>query len=168
MDFTEEILNTYPKNQVLGVVLHWSVSTYTSVFTDYHICIDGAGNTILTTPLFINGKWNSAEHLWHRNTGHIGVSVMAMAGATEPQSWIPPDIYTFPKEYGNYSPTKEQIDSMCHVSAQLLDYFNLDITHLSTHYDWAVVDNYTDERWDWKFEGPLLKKRVAQLLKGTP
>jgi hypothetical protein len=156
---------SYPKgsSQVLGIVLHWSVSGYTNTFTDYHICIIGDGTPVITTPIFINGQWNNAAHLWHRNTGHIGVSVMAMVGAKEPTNWNPPDIYTFPPEYGFCPPTKAQIDTLCQVSAQLADYFNLGPDNITTHYDWAVVDDYTDERWDFKFEGPLLKSHIKSL-----
>jgi len=135
------------KGPIKNLVLHWTSSTYSQVnFPDYHFVVNGAG-VVYYSEIWEKGLWGS--HVWRRNKGSIGISASCMLGATD-------------KNYGKYPPTQEQINAMCLLTSQLLRSFQLPLEAVKVHAEFAKLDSYFPERWDWLYEGDLLKEKVKQ------
>jgi hypothetical protein len=65
-----------------GITLHWSAGTYNQIFDGYAYCVvfnPKNGNVWIVKTLRATEK---GYHLWGRNSGHMGVSFMAMRGAS--------------------------------------------------------------------------------------
>ena len=113
------------------VYLHWSAGRYGQIWEDYHINIDSDGSLYCVGDLNFNEKRN---HTWKQNTGAIGISMCACYGATVDNNL---DI-----DYGEYPPTKEQIESMSLIMAILHKYANIDYSQMKTHYEIACEMGY--------------------------
>lgn len=143
-----------PKADVIGIVLHWTAGHYRQMFGDYHFLIGPEGEIYqneLASPGF------PAQHTYRRNTGRIGISAMAMAGAT-------------PENYGPYRYTKIQLEAMCALAARLAHKYGIPPEEIRTHAEWAAADGYgpgsgdPETRWDWMREGPVIHRKVAWYL----
>ena len=89
-----------------------------------------------------------AAHTRRRNSYRIGLSVMAMYGATM-------------ADYGSYPPTPKQIETLCAVAALCVVKYGLVVDeHVRTHYEWAVADGYYPNRWNFMREGSTLRGKV--------
>jgi len=134
------------RNPVKFITLHWQGSSHFPKHfpSNYHFSINGDGY-IYYSDIWHQGKWGS--HTYNRNTSNIGISCSCLLGGTE-------------KNYGEYPPTTEQVNAMCFLTSQLVRLFRLPLSSVKTHHDWARIDGYEGERWDWKFEGEDLKKRI--------
>ena len=156
--------------KVKSVVFHWTAGTYTQVFDAYHVNIafDAVQNkayVIQTVKLDRLG-----EHLWHRNTGAIGISFAAMWKAER-------------KEHGKFPVTPEMLELGAQVAAEICAWRHLDprgnLTHtdglvapvVSDHLFYAKADGYEALRWDVEPWVGLLRGRTATIydeLKGAP
>lgn len=144
-------------------MLHWSAGRYRTYFPHYQFCIlgprddqTGDGEVVSTFPVEKNlrripsGDLDYAAHTRGRNSGRIGISAMAMYQATT-------------NTYGVFPPTPRQIESLCAVAGLVVAKYGKGLpidAQVKTHYEWAVIDAYFPNRWDWMKEGPLLKRKV--------
>jgi hypothetical protein len=172
-----EIFGGVAKTGVKFITLHWTVGHYFQVFPDYHFNITGDGKIWMNNLGFDESGAHRAldhighgqvatvdplSHAWHRNTGNIGIAACAMVGAHEPPAWSPKNLYDFPKEYGTEAISKNHLDSMTWLTAMLVRHFGLSFNAVMTHYNWAVLDNYTSERWEYRFEEPFLRAAIKE------
>ncbi|MBC5815111.1 MAG: hypothetical protein GIW97_01075 [Candidatus Eremiobacteraeota bacterium] len=117
-----------------------------------------------------------AAHTRGRNSYAIGLSIMAMEGAT-------------PHDFGPYPLTEPLIDGLALVAARLAEFYHvpIDPRHILTHAEAAVSEGYfgtgPEERWDIArlstapgelrpaeaaATGDVLRVRVAAARPGSP
>jgi N-acetylmuramoyl-L-alanine amidase len=166
-------LGTFLRTKFTGdvslITLHWTVGAYEQLFDgDYHYQITGDGK-IWVDPNAYDQHGNFAElaHAWRHNSRNIGIALCAMLGATEPSLWTPKDLYTFPDSYGSYPPTKSQMETMCSLVSALVRHYAITFDNIYTHYDLSLIDGYPGERWEYKFEKPLIIKKVQDIYEAT-
>lgn len=106
------------------IILHWTAGGHTPNAVDlkaYHFVVGGKGEVVkgVFPPEAnlkpVSGKY--AAHCLNCNTGSIGVSLAAMAGATE-----------YPFNAGKYPVTQSQIDSLVVFVASLCDKYGIPVT----------------------------------------
>lgn len=130
-----------------NICVHWTACPYDKQFDDYHINIDKDCNIYLTE----DDLSIPLAHLWHRNTGSVGVTLDCAVGATT-------------TDLGSQPPTADQIETMSKVVCILADAFDLtiDAEHVGTHGEFgdtmydeseAYGPLHTVERWDLEFLG---------------
>lgn len=142
-----------PRGVCHGVVFHWSAGRYTTHFPHYHICVLGPphdGQIVFSHPIQNNLRQIRAgdiyaAHTKGRNSYRLAVSAMAMYGAT----------MTHP---GAYPVTERQVETLAAVAGLMVVRYNLDIESVRTHYEWAIVDGYYPNRWDFM--------RLSETLRG--
>lgn len=128
------------------IYLHWTAGSYHQFFSDYHICIDGDGEIV------VSGEGELTDyksHTWKRNSNAIGIAICCCADAAA---------YADGRvDFGSVPPTPAQIDAMAKVVAVLCDELGLVVNkyNVMTHSEVADIDGYgpatTCERWDlWK------------------
>lgn len=141
----------------IQIYLHWSAGRYEPNavdLADYHVLILDDGSLLVREVLSdsIDHKWHedldeALAHTWHRNTGAVGVALACCFGAST-------------AAFGDFPPTKEQIESMAQVIAVLAEGLELPIDPdtVMTHAEAADLDGYgpatTCERWDLWLLGP--------------
>lgn len=150
------------------IYIHWTAGRYGQVFADYHICIKGGREVWFTTDDLSEIK----AHTRLRNTGAIGIALCCAYGATAPHN------------FGEYPPTKEQIETISETVAIICRELGIpiDIKHVMTHA--KAADNVDGgnthkpygpkhgcERWDlwylkdydgvWRFGGDVLRGKAA-------
>lgn len=159
-------LSDLPDLECRGVVLHWSAGRYTTWFPHYSVCVLGPprdGEIILSHPFKNNLRkiqpgMEYAAHTRGRNSYRLAISAMSMYGATT-------------NDYGFFSPTRKQIETMCALAGLMVVKYavmrNLRALtpavieeFVKTHYEYAVLDRYFPNRWDWMAETPELKRKV--------
>ncbi len=121
-----EIAENYGKP--VQLVLHWTAGKYYSYFEDYHINIDGDGDTHITGRDFAK----SLPHSYMKNAASIGITLDCAYNATT-------------EDLGDYPPTEEQIEAMAKIIAVLSEALEIeiDIEHVCTHGEHADnVDGY--------------------------
>lgn len=134
-----------------GVVLHWSAGRYRTWFTDYHFCVlgprddgSGDGEVIASHPVLNNLRYITrgmpyAAHTRGRNSGRLGVAVMAMYGATM-------------QDFGPYEYTPRQLETMCALAGLVVAKYGKGIpieSQVTTHGEFARLDGYFPTRWEW-------------------
>lgn len=132
------------KNWIDTIYLHWTAGRYGQYFDDYHICIDSDGSLKFMTDDLSTPK----NHTWHRNSEAIGIALCCCYGA-QANNGIDTD-------FGDYPPTKEQIETMAEAVAILMKGMGLSIEEdtVMTHCEAAAIDGYgpysddQDTRWD--------------------
>ena len=141
-----------PKGRIERIYTHWSAHDYGSVWPAYHFCVatkdDGTIVVVHThdvtenmRDVYENPDAPYAAHTRGRNSHAVGISIMAMNGAT-------------PEDFGPYPLTEELIDGLCRVGAYLADYYGvpIDAEHIMSHAEAALQDGYygtaESERWD--------------------
>lgn len=144
---------TEPRGIKTAIILHWSASTYESVFKDYHINITGDGD------IWIDGTLaDRRSHTWRRNTPSIGISLSAMYGASITREGTIKE--------GKYPPTATQIDTMAKVVAKLCIEIGIPLNQVFTHAEIADKDGYglksgdADIRWDLIFQGDCIREKA--------
>ncbi len=147
-----ERLPSLPEGRIERLYTHWSAHDYESVFPAYHFCIaampDGRILVVNTHDVRENmrdiGEHPDrpyAAHTRGRNSFAIGLSAMAMQGAT-------------PHDFGEYALTQPLIDGLCLVAAQLAATYGvpIDAEHVMSHAEAALHDGYfgnaDEQRWD--------------------
>lgn len=141
-----------PQGRIERIYTHWSAHDYGSVWPAYHFCVatkdDGTIVVVHThdvtenmRDVYENPDAPYAAHTRGRNSHAVGISIMAMNGAT-------------PEDFGPYPLTEELIDGLCRVGAYLADYYGvpIDAEHIMSHAEAALQDGYygtaESERWD--------------------
>ncbi len=165
----ENFLESLFPQGVSLITLHWTVGTYDQVFDgDYHFQIVGEGRIWVDDHAFdSHGNFLPLAHAWRHNTANVGISICGMYDAVEPSLWTPKSLYDFPSSYGQYPPTKEQMDSMCQLTASLVRKYSLTFDKIKTHYELSLEDGYPGERWEYKFEKPYIVKEVQRIYEET-
>jgi len=143
---------SFPDGRIDRFYLHWSAHSYHAVFPAYHFCVamTQAGEIVVVHTNRIEANMRDlrkapyepyAAHTRGRNSFAVGISIMAMEGAT-------------PQDFGAYPPTEELIDGLCLVTARVARFYSVpvDADHILTHAEAAVADGYfgtaPQERWD--------------------
>ena len=146
---------------ITKVYLHWSAGKYDSTFNDYHINITGDGKIYMSTI----DLYDLLPHTWQRNTGAVGVALCCCYGAVANEGYN--------ADFGDYPPTKEQVESMAKVVAVLSKALGLEINpdNFMTHCEAATEDGYgphsgdPETRWDlWylpDFDGEMREGGVV-------
>ncbi len=133
------------------IYTHWSAHDYASVYPAYHFCVVQTQSGILVVNthdvrenmrnVYENPEAPYAAHTRGRNSFALGISMMAMEGAT------PPD-------FGKYPLTEELINGLCVVGARLAAFYDvpIDADHILSHAECGVLEGYfgtaENERWD--------------------
>jgi hypothetical protein len=133
------------------IYTHWSAYGYDSVWPAYHYCVAQTENGIVVVNthdvrenmrnVYEKPDEPYAQHTRGRNSWAIGISMMAMQGAT-------------PEDFGAYPLTEELIDGLCVVGARLAAYYDIpiDAEHILSHAECGVIEGYfgtaPEQRWD--------------------
>ena len=99
--------------------LHWTAGSHSSVFDDYHICINGEGQIYISTDDFAD----VLSHTYMRNSGAVGIAICCAYGASPTTSlW-------------DYPPTEKQIEVMAQVVAVVAKalWLTINNTYVLTH-----------------------------------
>lgn len=160
-----QLLPKLQKGQVDLITLHWTVGQYGQTFPDaYHFQIVGAGMVNVDDRAFdAEGNFVPLAHAWHHNSRNIGISLCGMLGAIDTGVGSR-DLVNWPIAYGSFPPTTNQLNGMCKLVALLLQHYGLPITAVKTHYDLAEEDGYPGERWEYKYEKPLLIAKIQGMM----
>jgi len=133
------------------IYTHWSAHDYASVFPAYHFCIaqTPSGIVVVNTHDVRENMRNVYEepdlpyaaHTRSRNSFALGISIMAMEGAT-------------PADFGAYPLTEALIEGLCIVGARLAAFYDvpIDADHIVSHAECGVREGYfgtePEQRWD--------------------
>ena len=133
------------------IYTHWSAHDYASVYPAYHFCVvqPSSGIVVVNTHdvrenmrnVYEQPEAPYAQHTRGRNSHAIGISIMAMEGAT-------------PSDFGKYPLTEALIDGLCVVGARLAAFYNvpIDAEHIMSHAECGVLEGYfgtqPEQRWD--------------------
>lgn len=135
------------KYKIDQIYLHWTAGDYDTTFDAYHINILGDGTIVQTCDSLTDKK----AHTWRRNSCAVGVTMCCAAGA---KAYKGGHVY-----FGDYPPTRKQIETMAKVIAVLCDELGICINeyNVMTHAEAGDLDGYgpetTCERWDlWKLQ----------------
>lgn len=91
-----------------------------------------------------------------------------MLGGGDPGVYKTPAIDgSAPASYGLFPPTAEQYQVMCKLISALVRHFGLGFDAIKTHYDLSLVDGYKGERWEFKYEKPLILQKVEEIYEAT-
>lgn len=143
--------------------LHWTAGRYYTTFNDYHFCIDGDGEIILTRPIDERPKAT-----YQRNSGSIAIALCCCYEGR-------------PEDLGDYPPTEAQIETCAELMAAIAEIFEIpvDKEHFMTHGEIADIDGYgidsgdPDLRWDlqilrtgaeWRSGGDILRGKAQYYL----
>lgn len=126
------------------IYLHWTAGRYHQFYDDYHINIDDDGAIIITCDNLTELK----AHTWRRNTNAVGIALCCCYNAHANSG--------YDTDFGEYPPTKAQIETAAKVVAALCDCLGLAVTrsNVMTHCEAAMEDDYgpfsgdPETRWD--------------------
>jgi hypothetical protein len=138
--------------RISHIYTHWSAHDYASVFPAYHFCVvqQPDGEIVVANThdvrenmrdVYSEPETPYAQHTRRRNSYALGISIMAMEGAT-------------PQDFGKYPLTEALIAALCVVGARLAAFYSvpLDAEHVMTHAEAALRDGYfgtaPEQRWD--------------------
>ena len=122
------------------VYLHWTADDYDTLYSDYHLCIDGEGNLHYTLDLN-----ETPCATWHRNSRSIAIALCCCKDAI---------LYQDSTNFGEYQPTDAQLECLSQVIATISNTLHLPIRRslFMTHAEAAELDEYgpntSCERWD--------------------
>lgn len=113
-----------PNCSMKRIILHWTAGGYKASSLDrahYHILIEDDGNLVKGTHSIKDNVSTAdniyAAHTLGRNTGSIGVSVCCMLDAREK-----------PFNSGSFPMTKRQWETMAQVTAELCQFYDIEVT----------------------------------------
>ena len=132
---------------LVRIVMHWTAGGYQANSVDrehYHEIVEGDGNRVLGVrrPEANNSTSDGdySAHIRAFNTGSIGLSVAAMAGADHK-----------PFKKGQAPITEEQLNAFVEVVAEYADTYgiNIDREHVFTHAEAPITHNKPQPgKWD--------------------
>lgn len=139
------------------LVFHWTAGTWTQTFTHYHFNVRGDGQWVNTYPAGLR-----AAHVWKRNTGALGVSACAGAGAS---------IIAGRLVNTRWPLLPVQIEAMAKGGAELCldwkidpngmaDYGGGQCPTLTGHHFWAALDGYGADRSEMGAYWPDIVKKL--------
>jgi hypothetical protein len=133
------------------IYTHWSAHDYASVWPAYHFCVvETPGGVLVVNTHDVRENMRNvydapdepyAAHTRGRNSFALGISMMAMRGAT-------------PADFGEFPLTEALIDGLCTVGARLAAYYGvpIDAEHIMSHAECGVIEGYfgtePEQRWD--------------------
>ena len=113
-----------PNCSMKRIILHWTAGRHKASDNDkshYHIMIEDDGKLVRGTHSIKDnvstGDNVYAAHVARKNTGSIGVAVCCMQGARER-----------PFNAGDFPMTRKQWEVMAQVTAELCDFYEIDVT----------------------------------------
>lgn len=112
------------------IYLHWTASSPTAVFDDYHINITGDGQIYISTDDFAD----VLSHTYMRNSGAVAISLCCAYGASPSEG------------LGDYPPTEKQIEVAAQVTAVVAKalWLTINNTYVLTHTEAADnIDGWT-------------------------
>jgi len=159
-----------PACSMQRIIFHWTAGTHIASDYDrehYHILVNGDGSLVRgTLPITANVNTSDGSYCAHTkncNTGSIGVSVAAMAGAIES-----------PFDPGEYPITVKQWSSLAAVLADLCMAYDIPVsreTVLSHAEVQDTLDIAQSNKWDISYPpldahevGDAMRARVTQLI----
>ena len=149
------------------ITLHWTVGRYDQTFDgDYHFQITGDGQLVVDSRAYYNGYFVPLAHAWHHNSRNVGISVCGMLGAVDGgQGSL--DLTSWPSSYGEFPPTPAQISTLAQLVSVLVRHYGLTFDDVKSHYDLAQEDGYPGERWEYKYEKPLILAAAQKVYEET-
>lgn len=164
-----EFLSTKDKLGVNLITLHWTAGLPTQTFlNDYHFQIIQDGSIFVDPRAFsVGGAFVPLAHAWHHNTANVGISICGMYGAIDPPNSVPTWPNPWPSDYGKFTPTEAQMETMCQLTSALVRHYGLGFNQIKSHYDLAQEDGYPGERWEYQWEKPAIIKRVEEIYVAT-
>jgi hypothetical protein len=138
-----------PPGDLRSISLHWTGHDYEQVFPAYHFVVSRPDDVLVNythdlrenmRDVRLDPSLPYAAHTAGRNSWSIGLSIAAMEGAT-------------PSDFGRYPITEPQLDALCRVAARLVAFYGIDVAHVRTHAESALLDGYFGSdlqamRWD--------------------
>lgn len=162
---TIETFNNIKKNGIKRIHWHWAASTYKItdfIKSHYNIVIDYKGNEYqgaakpIEQATYVPGKIG-VSHTYMANTGAVGISIAAMAGAYTSGNTV---------RMGDYPITWESIDSMLNVTSRLCKEFNITPSKETTLSHAEVEPNIgIKQRGKWDIR--VLPDNPTELLNAT-
>lgn len=146
-DIKKDLPQLLPRGNPNAITLHWTAGSYTAPYKAYQILI--STNHILVSERLLD--YMRHGHTWRRNTGNIGVSFMAMAGATE-------------RNAGHFPITPDMVEMAALTVGMLQRKYGLGKGALYDHAHWARVDGYAGLRWDATFVLPWAGETVTDVV----
>ena len=125
-----------------NIYLHWTAGRYGQFFDDYHVLIDADG----TIHMPADNLRIKRNHTWRRNSRSVGIALCCGYGAVANAGYN--------CQFGDYPPTKAQIEAMAQVVATICQNANVSIADVLTHCEAAYRDGYgpysgdPETRWD--------------------
>lgn len=163
-----------PNCSMKRIILHWTAGKHKASNNDkshYHILIEDDGKLIRGTHSIQDNVSTRdsvyAAHVAGANTGSIGVAVCCMEGARER-----------PFNAGSYPMTKKQWETMAQVTAELCDFYDIDVS-TKTVLGHGEVEKYLKKKQGAKWDplvlpfdtnlsietvGGMLRRMVSDLL----
>ena len=139
-----------PPQDLHRLTMHWQVGTLTQCAEDYNfetflngnewdakITQDPRHNAITLSAASPNGSY--AAHTLDHNSNNIGCAVSGMFGAT-------------PSDFGQYAIQQHELDLYLVMCGGICVKYNidpLDSDYVKTHAEYAIIDGYFGERWDF-------------------
>jgi hypothetical protein len=147
------------------LTLHWSAGAYHDSSNYYHFNVGGSSDSegYLLASNQLNTRWHyhlpfsipSRSDIPNRNPNNLGLSFLAMAGATQ-------------HDMGKYPITHGMVETMAKTIALLKKEHNLNWGQVVDHAHFAKIDKYESYRWDCRFimpSGRYLTDEVIQKAK---
>lgn len=147
-DIKKDLPQFLPSRQLSAITLHWTAGSYTTPYRAYQVLI-GTDHILVSENLL---NFNLHQHTYRRNSSNLGVSFMAMAGATE-------------RNAGHFPITPDMVEMASLVVGMLQKKYNLGKGQLYDHSHWAQVDGYAGYRWDARFVLPWEGDTVTDVVR---
>ena len=144
----KELPQLMPAGSPSSLTLHWTAGNYSTSYRAYQVLI--APDHILVSASLLS--YFRHQHTWNRNSGNIGVSFMAMAGATE-------------RNAGLFPVTKDMVEIASLVVGMLQKKYGLSKSRLRDHAYWAKIDGYAGYRWDAQFILPWENQTLTEVVR---
>jgi hypothetical protein len=136
-----------PGQELHRLTMHWQVGTLTQCDENYNF-ETYLNNGVWTAKITQDPRHNAvacspaapyAEHTYLENSHNVGCAVSGMFGAT-------------PSDFGAYAIQQHELDFymvMCGAVCVKYNIDPLDSDNVKTHAEWAIIDDYFGERWDF-------------------
>ena len=141
------------------ITWHWTAGSWKQTFPHYHFCVTfdeatGKARVVQTRSLTEPGG-----HVYHRNTGNVGISMCGMGRIRERQ---PDGTY----RHRLHAIQGVQVEATAKLTAELSNLLTVDLAMVHDHAHWATVDGYgpgsghRETRIDVGSYEPVLRKKA--------